>query len=101
MMQATIGRKARPEVDRRVAEVLLQVIGEEEEDGEDRDRRQGDDEVGAAAVAVEDDRERQQRVLDAALDDDEGDQERSTASANMTSVRPCGPALRLRRCERP
>ena len=62
---AVIGRKARPVVERRVAEVLLQVVGEEQEDGEHRRAGKGDRGIRASAGAVAHDVQRQQRMRDA------------------------------------
>ena len=82
-------------LDRREAEVLLQVVRQEQEDAEHRDRRQAHREVGAAAVTVEDDAQRQQRVGDALLDRHEpGEQgDARDQEADRGAVRP----RRLRR----
>ena len=58
--------------ERREAESLLQVEGEEQEHPEDARHRERDRGIGAAAGAVPDDVQRQQRMRRAALDQDEG-----------------------------
>ena len=62
-------------LDRREAERVLQVEGQEQEDAEHARAGQAHRQVGAAAPAVEHDPQRQQRVLRAHLDQHERDQQ--------------------------
>ena len=67
-----IGRKPTPGLQRREAEVLLQVVGQEQEDREDGRAGEGDRRVRAAPRSVQDDVQRQQRMRDPPLEQHEG-----------------------------
>ena len=69
------GQEGQAGLQGRVAEVLLHVIGEEQEDGEHRRAGERDRRVGASAGPIPDDVQRQQRMLDAPLERDEPDQQ--------------------------
>ena len=87
---------------RREAQGLLHVVGEEQEDAEHPGADDRDGEVGAAARAVGDDAQRQQRVLDAALDRDErGEQRRRRRRGRRSSAARPSRASRRWRSRRP
>ena len=94
MITAIIGRNARPVVSGEKPSVCLHVIGQEEEDAEHPGADDRDGEERAAAGAVAHDAQRQQRVRDAALDRDEGDQQRDAGGQRGDRQRRA-PAVRL------
>jgi hypothetical protein len=93
-MPTTIGRKATPVANGDRAQVLLEEEGEEEEDGEDADVGQREGHQGTTAGTVGQDAQGQQRMVDPALEQDEGAEQQDSYCDQAQGGR-TGPAVRL------
>ena len=100
MIRIVIGRNAAPVWTARVAEDVLHVQRDEEEDPEHRERDEQHDEVRARVGAAAEELEREHRLALVALEQDERDERHRRRATNAPTIRGRAPAVRVRLDER-